>query len=1322
MYFNKLFVALLVLVSVTSKAQTLTINSSGQTGTSGTNWSSSGSNPVVITSTGNANVNTSVIESYLNSGISVTVQCIVSNGEVVVGSPLTKISGGDATLTFRADKRLTSTAPISSNSSKLNIVMWSDYNNSNVGGVGVSGSINTNGGHFWAGGSSTSGGSYTWNGLTVGNGPSVGSSSANHYAMDFFVTSVTTGGGDILLWAGNGNGSSLDGIGLLNNPHLNAGSGNVTLITRQFINTSNTLSVTSTGKLTLATDSSNPWTSDFNWATTTSGSNVTLTSALGQPLQINNFSSLGGLSIGVYDGYGSSFNYTNFQNVNINSSLNLPGPINVFGGAINLGIGVEVFASTANGSLNFQGKGGFSTVANSGSARGKLMTTGGGDITINADADNNNSGTLNIDWLTIDGGTGDVLLESSALSWNTGAQVILPEFYSNSGTLTIRNVTSSSHGISTNWFALFGTYSGITFGRDGSTESMLFTPCTVCDISALNYGSTAFQIAGPISGFGGSINVNMNLTSTISGADILLKSGKSIIVEENKAIRTNNGDITLWSNSDGVANSTDGDFIGLNQGVTINSANGLTNQTSGGGTITLAGGTTSQTLASGTVVPTGYAYSNRTTVWGDHVPSAVTFCRYSATATYVNSLNIYSGGGDVVIKGQSANGVPGFAWYRGFTGATQNINSGTGTITIIGDNTSAGHGIELSYYNVTAVGPTITSSNTSSSAITVTGTTSSTGAVAGYQGSATFVADAAGGGITISGRTANTGTYAGIEASALYAYALSGPITLIANGGTGLRTGGVLGKGTLPSSSSNITLRSNSFSLHNAETIQTTGTLTVEPLGTSFASALTFPMTNLTVPNTLTGLTVGKSGNTADITLSVAQTVAGAISVFGGTITQSAAYSTTVTSGHISFLGAGNILMNANISTSGGSLIVWSDRDGNADGRVSFPSSVTTNGGHIYVGGGSSSETVSGLTVPTGYSASSNASFNGIALFSTTVNSGGGAIRMKGTVNAVDGSNAGIQVHGSTSISSGAGALSLFGQRTGNPHMSAGLFIGTTIDLSTSTGNVSISSTTGDIYLEGTSASITSGYSWCHGLAIVEYAGDDVTISSTTGNINLTGNATNAALQSGEAIGFVIQSGNTTSFTRINTDGGAIEINGVSGNTVGDFGASYRAQNVSGNIAFGDANTGDITVRFGSLSTSNAANVGTIVFQNTGNCVIEGVSGAAFESAISLTTEFSIGSTTTSLRVGSTTNNQNLTLAPIVSIAGPITAYGGSISVNQNLTSTLTGSPILIQATGAITMAANKTIQSNSGNITFRSNSAGAVMSAASSITFMSSS
>jgi hypothetical protein len=67
---------LLIVLTFTnvSWSQSLTISSSGQTGTSGNNWSISGSNPVIITATGTANVNTSVITGYLNSGTSVVVE------------------------------------------------------------------------------------------------------------------------------------------------------------------------------------------------------------------------------------------------------------------------------------------------------------------------------------------------------------------------------------------------------------------------------------------------------------------------------------------------------------------------------------------------------------------------------------------------------------------------------------------------------------------------------------------------------------------------------------------------------------------------------------------------------------------------------------------------------------------------------------------------------------------------------------------------------------------------------------------------------------------------------------------------------------------------------------------------------------------------------------------------------------------------------------------------------------------------------------------------------------------------------------------------
>jgi hypothetical protein len=72
-------------------AQTLTISTSGQTGTSGTNWYVSGSNPVRIIGTQTANVNTSVVQGYINSGVDVL---IFSIGEIAIQNDLTKNNSG----------------------------------------------------------------------------------------------------------------------------------------------------------------------------------------------------------------------------------------------------------------------------------------------------------------------------------------------------------------------------------------------------------------------------------------------------------------------------------------------------------------------------------------------------------------------------------------------------------------------------------------------------------------------------------------------------------------------------------------------------------------------------------------------------------------------------------------------------------------------------------------------------------------------------------------------------------------------------------------------------------------------------------------------------------------------------------------------------------------------------------------------------------------------------------------------------------------------------------------------------------------------------
>ncbi len=83
---------------------------------------------------------------------------------------------------------------------------------------------------------------------------------------------------------------------------------------------------------------------------------------------------------------------------------------------------------------------------------------------------------------------------------------------------------------------------------------------------------------------------------------------------------------------------------------------------------------------------------------------------------------------------------------------------------------------------------------------------------------------------------------------------------------------------------SDVRLRANAISLPQSIAINTSGRLTIEPLGNSFSTALTYPLLNLSTPTMLGGLTIGKATNTADITLGSAYTVDGDINLFGGNI------------------------------------------------------------------------------------------------------------------------------------------------------------------------------------------------------------------------------------------------------------------------------------------------------------------------------------------------------------------------------------------------------------------------------------------------------
>ena len=995
--------------------------------------------------------------------------------------------------------------------------------------------------------------------------------------------------------------------------------------------------------------------------------------------------------------------------VTFNNTVSLMGPLTVYANNIRMGSTVvanlqsaQLLAGGSSGSISLYAKNGFESLATSGTTRGKIMATGGGNIHINADTESNNSGELNIDWLTFDSGTGNIILEASSYVWNTGSSVTLPEFYG-SGILTIKNVPGANQSFTTAWISIVDDFSGLILGSDAGIENNTLAACTVCNSSAKNYSGTTFEVAGPINLYGSNVFVETSFKSTAADADILLKAKNSIIVNANRTITSNNGDITFWANADGTANATDGDFIGIQNAVFINSANGLTNQSSGGGTITMAGGNTSQTLASGTIVPTGYAYSNRTTNWGPLLPpGGVNFGYSTAANSEQNSLSIYSGGGDIVIKGKSHSSSAGIQWFSGMPGASQIINSGNGTILFDGLSTSTNaHGIELNSYVASGgVTPNITSSSSSSSAIKFIGETFATALRAGFQGAATLIANATGGGIEISGKTPSASTYGAVEAGGILTYALTGPITFIGDGSGGLKIGGTWGKGSLPSSSSNIILRTNAFTFANP-TIETTGTITVEPFGNSFTNALSFPITNLSLPNTITGLTLGKSTNTSDITIASATAISGPVAIYGGNINLDQNINTSggVASGDIFCKASGNITQASgmSITTAGGDVTLWSNSDATGVGYVlvngGASSGISTGGGHIFLGGGTD--------LATGYAKGSDVVAP--SLLATGI--------------------AGVHLGSGSALLSGNGNITLRGENFGGSttQVQAGVMgCGTTLEAGT--GKIAIygkASGSGTVNAQGISREGTGVDNW-----IIRSS------NSSSDAIQLIGDASfcnNSYTSLGvNFIGQIESSG-----------GGGILLHGkASSATSYDQGLDVRGNVLanSGTITLKGENnsSADISVFLGTYSTLGTTlgfKTGTNITASTSNIIIQGdninintvtpvnTSGALTIEPVNTSfantftypnANLTLANTVGGLTIGKTGNTANITIGASTSIAGPITLYGTSIALSNALTSSnaTTGNISLngttLTGSSAITLQTGRTLTFNlSANTTY---------------------
>ena len=340
------------------------------------------------------------------------------------------------------------------------------------------------------------------------------------------------------------------------------------------------------------------------------------------------------------------------------------------------------------------------------------------------------------------------------------------------------NVLNSSFAAADSAARLLSTSGGNYFGGAISAGS---------DVNVASTGSITF--AGAISSTTGSVSVtdssghvtlSNNITTSAASKSILVQSYGSILISGTKTLTTNNGVVTLASDSGGAGNGGIKDT-------------GTLTITTAGGNVFVGGG--ALTITNGVVTGIGYA-QGRTSVQSEGV-------RF-------NALTITTANGNLVIKGKSGTSSQGGAqgaWGVGFD-ATTSINSGAGTIYIsgVGQSNNAGDytpGIVFAY-SAGSYTQTITSANTSTTAIQIIGN-AATAANASWNygimihnaGSTVIAPTGVGGGITLQA-TRNT---AGIQddiyfGGTNYILAKSGPIDILGTTAGGrLRIGGSLNVG-----------------------------------------------------------------------------------------------------------------------------------------------------------------------------------------------------------------------------------------------------------------------------------------------------------------------------------------------------------------------------------------------------------------------------------------------------------------------------------------------------------------------------------------------
>ena len=778
-------------------------------------------------------------------------------------------------------------------------------------------------------------------------------------------------------------------------------------------------------------------------------------------------------------------------------------------------------------------------------------------------------------------------------------------------------------------------------------------------------------VAGPVTIDAGQISMNSTIASSLSNAALTFRSQKFInhTGTTGLTLNANGGNILLAANTD---DATDNDatvngYILFSYGLTINSS---------GGNITLGGGdATASTYALGT---SAYPYEG---------------VRIDGT------VNINSGGGNIIMRGKSyAISTTAGAWGVGFWNlSTGTISSGTGTILLDGFSQSWGGTHNAGIYSYGAL--TITSANTTTDAIRLIGkATGVNGESTGLEIESNFsvLATADGGGITISSSQQVANFYDVIYRGETNILAKSGPIQLIGKQDGGVANGiwylgnnlflGSKALSTVPTSSSPITIEYDRYDFSNLNPkVATTGTFNWRPAATSFGQNIQTDYFSWNQNSqTITGLTLGKSGNTANVTLNSVFTVAGPISVYGGLISVSSALTSSATGDILlkgitnsgsclnvsaaitKTAGTGTLLMQghgrANVSsaisatgTASLNVILWSDFDSDNVGggsTISSGASISTNGGHVWLGGSNSnggSYTWNGLTVGDGPSTGSpGANCNAIDLFGpiTTAN---GDVLLWASNNGGCGTS-GIVSDVSRHINAGSGDITFIADQTAG-----------TIEL-TSTGIISLLPEAGSygsaLTLGGT---ITSGHfsfntSFYNGLKINSLASTGLVVGNYLGHFSGA-----AAITQSNSSNMTVSS--ALSGQSLELFGGTLTLSAALSTTAGNM-------SLNGSTIVG---TPTLTLSTGSTLTmnlsSNTTFAGSIV--GTGLNLVKDGAGILALTASNAPTFANVTISGGTYRLNA---NQQLTLSGVLTNNGTFTMRDGATLVQATSGTSITGS------------------------------------------------